>query len=115
MQQQFRLRKKEDFARLRREGRVYHSRHITLSLGANGLEHNRYGIITSKQLGNAVKRNRVRRLLREAVRQLHPRLANGFDVILIARRETVGQPFWAVCRIVEELCRKAGLVESDLS
>jgi ribonuclease P protein component len=113
MQKQFRLRKTDDFARLRQEGRVFHHRVLTLSLAANGLAHNRYGIITSKQLGNAVKRNRVRRLVREAVRLLHPRLVVGFDVVFITRRDVVGQPFVAICRTVEELCRKAGLVESD--
>jgi len=115
MQQQFRLRNKADFARLRQEGRVYHSRFFTLSLVTNGLEHNRYGTITSKQLGNAVKRNRVRRLVRESVRHFHPKFVQGFDVLFIARRDVVGQPFVAVRRTVEELCRKAGLVESDLS
>jgi ribonuclease P protein component len=119
MQRQFRLRSTGDFARLHQEGRAYHSRLVTLSLSANGLEHNRYGIITSKQLGKAVKRNRVRRHLREAVRLLHPHLHSGFDVVLIARRDIVGQPFWTIRDTVETLCRKAGLteikVESDLS
>jgi ribonuclease P protein component len=117
MQQRFRLRRKEDFARLRREGRSYPHRFMTLSVVPNGLPNNRYGFIISKHLGNAVKRNRVRRLLREGVRHLHPRLLPGYDVVIIARRDCVGQPFLTIQRTLEVLLVKAKLaqVESDLS
>lgn len=108
---QYRLRSKADFDRLRQEGRVFHNRFVTLSVASNGLDYNRYGIITSKQLGKAVRRNRVRRLLREAIRHAHARLRSGFDVVLIARHEIVGQPFLMICRTLDELFRKAGLVE----
>lgn len=110
MQERFRLRQERDFARSRREGRAYPSRYMLVSVLPNGLAHNRYGFITSKQLGNAVTRNRVRRLLREAVRFLHPHLQVGYDVVIVARQAIVEEPFGTVQRIVEELCRKAGLV-----
>lgn len=110
MQRRFRLRQERDFARLRREGRAYQNRYLLVSVLPNGLSHNRYGLITSKQLGNAVKRNRVRRLCREAVRLLHPRLQVGYDVVLVARRALVEQPFNVVQRILEDLCHQAGLV-----
>jgi ribonuclease P protein component len=115
MQQYLRLRASHDFERLRREGRAYHHRAVTLSLAPNGQAHNRYGFITGKSLGKAVQRNRVRRLLREAVRQLHPQLRSGVDMVLIARRPLVGQPFPEVKRIVSELLHQAGLVEGNLS
>jgi ribonuclease P protein component len=83
---------------------------MTLSLATNGLTYNRYGFITGKYLGNAVMRNRVRRLLRESVRLLHPRLRAGFDLVLIARQPVIGQPFAVVQRIVYELAQQAGLV-----
>jgi ribonuclease P protein component len=113
MQRRFRLRASQDFARLRQEGRTYPSRYLLISVAPNGLTHNRYGLITSKKLGNAVTRNRVRRLLREAIRLLHPHLAVGYDLVLVARQSLVGQPFGVVQRIVQELCRQAGLVVTE--
>jgi ribonuclease P protein component len=110
MQQRYRLRRAQDFARLRREGRVFHHHWMRLSLTPNGLTFNRYGFITSKQLGNAVTRNRVRRLMREAIRHLQPRLRPGFDIVLIARRPVIGQPFDAVQRIVEDLIHRADIL-----
>lgn len=110
MQQRFRLRHNDDFARLRREGRAFHQCALLLSFTPNGLTHNRYGFITSKQLGKAVVRNRVRRLLREAVRLLHPRLKVGYDVVLVARVALVAEPFHVVQRILETLCSQAGLI-----
>ena len=46
------------------------------------------GITTGKKIGNAVKRNRARRIIREAVRALLPEMRSGFDIILVARGKT---------------------------
>jgi ribonuclease P protein component len=86
---------------------------VMLSLLPNGLTHNRYGFITSKYLGKAVVRNRMRRLLREAVRQCHPHLKSGFDLVWIARSELMGQPLAMIKRTVEELCERAGIVAKE--
>lgn len=116
MQRRFRLTRGEDFARAREQGKTYQHRLLTLTVNANDLPTNRYGFITSKRLGNAVTRNRARRLLREAVRQLHPQLNPGFDVVIVARRAVVGQHFLSVSRTLYELVQQAGLlrVEGEL-
>jgi ribonuclease P protein component len=110
MQRQWRLRSRADFARLRREGRVFRHPAVTLSLAANELPHNRYGFITAKHLGKAVVRNRVRRRLREVIRQMHPQLSSGFDMVFIVRPPLVEQPMTKVAQIVGDVLRKAGLV-----
>jgi ribonuclease P protein component len=114
VQQHLRLRRAEDFSRLRQVGKTHPHRFLVLSFSANELTHNRYGFIVSKHLGKAVTRNRIRRRLREVVRALDPQLTPGFDVVLIARQPLAEQPFDAVMRTVHELFRRAELFRGDI-
>jgi ribonuclease P protein component len=70
----------------------------------------RVGFIVSRQVGNAVERNRVRRRLREIVR-LAPaaELAGGHDYVLIGRRATLAVPFSDLRRDFEEALRRVHL------
>jgi ribonuclease P protein component len=113
MQRPLRLRRQEDFRRLRAAGRVWRHPFFILSVRPNGLSHNRYGFVTGKPLGKAVVRNRIRRRLREAVRHAHPHLAPGYDIALIARGPVVGQPYQAVNEAVMTVLRQAGLWHSS--
>lgn len=85
MQKQLRLHHRADFDRLRAEGKAYKYPLFTLSLRANDLPHNRYGLIISKRVGKAVVRNRLRRQLRACWRNWHPQLQQGYDLVLIPR------------------------------
>lgn len=54
----------------------------------------RFGITVTKKTGNAVARNRIRRRLKEALRDLVPLPARpGHDYVIVARREALGMPF----------------------
>jgi ribonuclease P protein component len=59
----------------------------------------RFGFTATKKLGNAVTRNRIRRRLKEAVRNAAPgRAKDGCDYVLIAREAAANRPFAALER-----------------
>lgn len=114
MQRPFRLRRKEDFDRLRKTGRAWRHPFLILSVAPNCLAHNRYGFVTSKRLGKAVTRTRLRRVLREIVRREHPSLIPGYDMVFIARDPMVGQPYHTIYQAVVDGLDRFGLRQPPL-
>ena len=108
MRREQRLRKSSDFATAYREGRSFSSRLLVIRPRANGLPHNRYGFVTSRAVGKAVVRNRLRRRLREAVRSLP--LENGWDVVAIARRSAAEATYAELRASLAALLERAGLL-----
>jgi ribonuclease P protein component len=80
-----RLRKRFEYRRLRDLGRRVHTRSFVLLIARSEYAHPRLGITVSRQVGNAVGRNRVKRLLREAFRQQRTLFPDGADVVVIAK------------------------------
>ena len=56
----------------------------------------RIGLVTSRRVGTAVVRNRVRRRLREAVRAVRPRIERGYWLVLVARQSASQASFEAI-------------------
>jgi len=75
-----------DYVNINRSGRRIHSRHFTIILKPNGLGITRLGFMISKKTGNAVKRNRVKRLIRELFRLNTSRFPQGYDIVIAAKR-----------------------------
>ncbi len=80
-----RLRRPDEFRRVWSAGRSWAHALFVLWALPNDLDHVRVGITASRKIGNAVARNRARRLLREATRHLYPHIAAGWDLVLVAR------------------------------
>ena len=111
MEKWCRLRKNADFQRARRQGQSWANKLLVLNVAPNGLDHNRFGFSVSRWVGKAVARNRARRLMREAVRRQRDRMPIGWDVIWIARLSMREVDFSAVERAVEQLLRRAHLLQ----
>lgn len=85
-----RLRKRAEFAAFRRTGKRIHTKHFIVVLARSDKEDQpsgppRLGIVASRKVGRAVKRNRVKRLIREFFRTHRDRLPRGQDLLVIAR------------------------------
>jgi ribonuclease P protein component len=68
-----------------REGRRRASREFAVFLRPNGLELSRFGWSIKKALGSAVKRNRMRRRIREIIRLHRQEIAPGWDIVIHPR------------------------------
>jgi ribonuclease P protein component len=72
--------------RVRRMGKSYAHPLLVLVVYPNDIQLTRAAVTAGRSLGNSVKRNRAKRLLREALRPLLPEIAPGWDIVLVARR-----------------------------
>ncbi len=80
------LTKNNEFQRVYSKGRYAASAFLVIYVLPNRFNETRIGITTSKKVGNAVKRNRMRRLIRENLRILSDRLTKGVDLVIVARK-----------------------------
>ncbi|GGG26740.1 hypothetical protein GCM10010916_48950 [Paenibacillus abyssi] len=75
------------------------------------MEKFRLGVSVSKKLGNAVVRNRMRRVIKEIVRLQADKIVDHIDFILIARKPSVSMKSKELERSVLHVLRKANLLK----
>lgn len=78
-----RIRRRRDFLGVQRQGVRVRGRYLTLFVHPNGLERSRLGIIATRRIGGAVRRNRAKRRMRELFRTR--RGMPGFDLVALLR------------------------------
>lgn len=90
------LKKNKDYRKVYNRGKSVADRQMVLYFLKNNEELCRFGFTVSKKVGNAVIRNRIRRLFREACRLNAQKFPRGFDFVLLARRQSVGLKYQQV-------------------
>ena len=100
-----------EFRRIYAKGRSGVSPYLVVYARPNRRDHNRLGVTVSTKLGHAVVRNRVRRRIREIFRLNQSALAQGYDMIVVARTRAVGAEYRELERAFLGVCGKLGLRE----
>ncbi len=84
---------------------------MVLFFRPNHLPYNRTGFLASKKVGNSVKRNRARRLMKEAYRTFYGELPQGYDFIIIARNTISGRKCADVEKSLKSAFKKTGVLK----
>lgn len=82
------IKKNRDFTRMYRRAKCKTGPLLVTYCARNRLGHNRIGITASKRVGDAVHRNRAKRVIRAAYTGLEAQLPQGYDFIFVARSRT---------------------------
>ena len=94
-----------------KSGKAWVNNLIVMKALPNEFDFSRYGFSVTKNVGKAVVRNRIRRLLREisGVTPVKP----GWDIVYIARPEAITADYHELRKSVETLLLRANLIDKD--
>ena len=85
MEKQFRLRKNYQFNYLYKNGKSVNDENLVVIFCKNKNDKPKVGFSVSKKYGKAVRRNKVRRRLREIINQLYPELDKRYNYVFLPR------------------------------
>ncbi|MDT8903356.1 ribonuclease P protein component [Anaeroselena agilis] len=105
-----RLRRNKSFQAVYRSGKSFANRQMVLYILPQRGSERRVGFAAGKRLGNAVVRNRVKRLLREAYRLKQHQIKHGFDLIIVGRQALVKETLPTVTAALLHLCERAKIL-----
>lgn len=97
------LKKNEEFRYVFSAGSRKPGRYVILYILSVKQKSNRVGFIVKKNIGNAVQRNRIKRILREIWRNRCNLLISGYDIIIMARKEIIQASFTELETELEKL------------
>ncbi|WP_409343676.1 ribonuclease P protein component [Paenibacillus sp. MBLB4367] len=110
MHREYRLAKREDFNHVYRRGKsVANQQFVLYAMAQPKQEHFRLGVSVSKKIGNAVVRNRLRRMMKEIIRLHIPEISGGFDFIIIARKPAADLEYAQMEKSILHVLKRANL------
>ena len=107
------LNENRDFRRIYNRGKSFVSPALVVYYTKNRAGFCRLGITTSKKIGCAVKRNRAKRVIKEAFRQCVPSIDGGYDFVIVARTKTAYIKSTEAQRVMLDLFKKAGILKNE--
>lgn len=102
-----RLRNRADFSRVYRHGKSFaNHQFVVYWFSRKQVERFRAGVSVSKKIGNAVVRNRMRRLVKEIVRHHEAEIVGGLDLVFIVRKGALDMSYAELEKVCFMYCEK---------
>ncbi len=109
------LKKNRDFRRLYGKGKSFQAPALVSYVMKNRAGICRMGITTSKKIGNAVERNRSRRVIRAAYSSIEDKINGNYDFVFVARSRTKYQKSTQIAQIMLSQLQKAGVIDETVN
>lgn len=113
MKKNISLNKNKDFKYIYNRGKSVISPLLVTYAIKNKCSLNRLGITTSKKIGNAVERNRARRIIKAAYRNFNGKIEVGYDIVFVARGRTVKSNSNKIYNIMNKHLSDLGLLKNN--
>lgn len=85
LNKKYRINNKEDYNYIYKNGKKIQGRYIIVFVTSNHLTYSRFGIVSSKKVGNAVIRNRAKRQVRAIIQKNWDQIKSGNDFVIVTR------------------------------
>ena len=108
-----RLLKRAQFLELSKKGQKIHTGFFIVVVLEGKTQNNRIGITASKKIGNAVKRNRIKRLIRESFRLRRENLSGNKDINIIVRKTLTTLSNKQIIEKLDKLFTKIALANNE--
>ncbi len=105
------IKENKDFRRVYMRGSSYASGILVTYVIRNRSKITRIGITTGKKIGKAVLRNRSRRIIREAFREISDDVKTGYDIVFVARGKTPFVKSYDILRSMKKQLKQAGVLK----
>ncbi|MCR4436530.1 MAG: ribonuclease P protein component [Clostridiales bacterium] len=107
------MKKNYEFMRVYKRGKFFVGKFITLYVLKNDSAVNRLGITVSKKIGKSVKRNRIKRLVRENYRMFEAYTASGYDYVFVSRISETVPDFFDIRKEMKFLLKKLNVFDQE--
>ena len=104
-----RLKKQKDFENVFKNGRGFKEGSLYLKIDKNNLQSSRGFVVSKKFSKKAINRNRIKRILREVVKERIDAVKKGMDIVIVVSPE-IKADFQELKEITNKLFKKSGLI-----
>jgi len=105
------LKENRDFRRVYNKGTSFVTPYFVVYANKNRFGDIKLGITVGKKIGNAVKRNRAKRVITAAFSMVQPNILKGHDFVIVARTRILNVKSTEVGACLQKILQKANLLE----